>query len=108
MDPSTTASEMIGPIVAAAVLATAFIVLVVWAVVRGQRRKLSAGVEDMIGKTAVVRTALDPKGAVLAEGELWTAVTEGTKIEAGEEVTITRVEGLRLWVTRRPEKKEEL
>jgi membrane-bound serine protease (ClpP class) len=106
MDPSTTASEMIGPIIAAAVLATAFVVLVVWAVLRDQRRKLTAGVEDMIGKTAVVRTTLDPKGAVLAEGELWTAVTEGTRIEAGEEVTITKVEGLRLWVTRKHEEKE--
>lgn len=108
MDPSTTASEMTGPIVVAAVLAIALITLVVWAAVRDRRRKLSAGAEDMIGKTAVVRTALDPKGTVLAEGELWTAITEGTRIEAGEEVTITRVEGLRLWVTRRPEQKEEL
>jgi membrane-bound serine protease (ClpP class) len=75
--------------------------------VKGQRRKLSAGVEDMIGKDAVVQTTLDPKGTVLAEGELWTAIAEDSKIEPREEVTITKVEGLKLWVTKKSKEKEE-
>ena len=94
--------EMTGPIIIAIVLAVAFIVFVIYAIVRGQRLKLSAGVENMIGKEAVVQTTLKPKGTVLAEGELWTAIAEDSTIEPGEEVMITRVEGLKLWVTRKP------
>jgi len=94
--------EMTGPIIIAIVLAVAFIIFIIYAIVKGQRLKLSAGVEDMIGKEAVVQTTLDPKGTVLAEGELWTAIAEDSKIEAGEEVTITKIEGLKLWVTRKP------
>jgi membrane-bound ClpP family serine protease len=94
--------EMTGPIVLAIVLAIAFIIFVIYAIVRGQRLKLSAGVENMIGREAVVQTALTPKGTVLAEGELWTAIAEDSTIEPGEEVMITRVEGLKLWVTRKP------
>jgi len=99
--------EMTGPIIIAIVLAVAFIIFVIYAIVKGQKRKLSAGIEDMIGKEAVVQTSLDPKGTVLAEGELWTAIAEDSKIEAGEEVTITKVEGLKLWVTKKSKEKEE-
>ncbi len=94
--------EMTGPIIFAIVLAVAFIVFVIYAIVRGQRLKLSAGVENMIGREAVVQTTLNPKGTVLAEGELWTAIAEDSTIESGEEVIITRIEGLKLWVTRKP------
>jgi membrane-bound serine protease (ClpP class) len=99
--------EMTGPIIIAIVLAVAFIIFIIYAIVKGQKLKLSAGVEDMIGKEAVVQKTLDPKGTVLAEGELWTAIAEDSKIEAGEEVTITKVEGLKLWVTKKSKEKEE-
>jgi len=94
--------EMTGPIILAIVLAIAFIVFIIYAIVKGQRLKLSAGVENMIGKEAVVQTTLNPKGTVLAEGELWTAIAEDSTIESGEEVIITKVEGLKLWVIRKP------
>jgi membrane-bound serine protease (ClpP class) len=99
--------EMTGPIIIAIVLAVAFIIFIIYAIVKGQRLKLSAGIEDMIGKEAVVQTTLDPKGTVLAEGELWTAIAEDSKIEPGEEVTITKVEGLKLWVIKKSKEKEE-
>jgi len=99
--------EITGPIIIAIVFAVAFLIFVIYAIVKGQRRKLAAGVEEMIGKEAVVQTTLKPKGTVLAEGELWTALAEGSKIEAGEEVIITKVEGLKLWVTKKSKEKEE-
>jgi len=107
MELSIPTIEMTPPIVISIVLAVAFTVFVIYAIVKGQRRKLSTGVEEMIGKEAVVRTALNPKGTVLAEGELWTAIAEGSKIEPGEEVIITKVQGLKLWVTKKSEEKEE-
>ena len=99
--------EITGPIIVAIVLAAAFVGFVVYAIVEGQKRKLSAGVEEMIGKEAVVRTTLSPKGTVLAEGELWTAIAEDSTIEAGEEGIITKTAGLTLWVTRKSEEKEQ-
>jgi len=100
--------EITGPLIIAIVFAVAFIIFIIYAIIKGQRRKLSAGVEEMIGKEAVVRTTLKPKGTVLAEGELWTAIAEGSTIETGEEVIITRAEGLKLWVTRKSKEKEKL
>jgi len=99
--------EMTGPIIVAIIFAVAFIIFAIYAIVKGQRRKLSAGIEEMIGKEAVVRTTLNPKGTVLAEGELWTAIAENSTIESGEEVIITRTEGLKLWVTRKSKEKEK-
>ena len=99
--------EMTGPIIVAIVFAVAFIIFVIYAIVQGQKRKLSAGVEEMIGKKAVVRTTLKPKGTVLAEGELWTAIAEDSTIEPGEEVIITKIAGLTLWVTGKSKEKEQ-
>jgi membrane-bound serine protease (ClpP class) len=98
---------MTGPIIIAIVFAAAFVIFVIYAIVQGQRRKISAGVEDMIGKEAVAQTPLNPKGKVLAEGELWTAIAQDSTIEPGEEVIITKTEGLKLWVTKKSKEREE-
>ena len=74
--------------------------VVLWSV-QAHRRKISAGKEDLIGKTAVALTALNPKGMVLVEGEHWAAVIDKGQAEPEEEVIITAVEGLKLFVTRK-------
>jgi len=93
--------EMTGPIIAVIILAVAFIVVVIFAIIKGQRRKLSAGIEDMIGKTAKTHTVLNPSGTVVAEGELWNATTNDSLIEADTEVVINGVHGLTLQVTKK-------
>jgi membrane-bound serine protease (ClpP class) len=80
---------------------TAFAIFVIGAIVRGQRRRKATGAEGMIGKTAIARTPIDPTGTVRAEGELWAASSEGGKVVPGEQVIITKVEGLRLWVAKK-------
>ena len=80
---------------------TAFAVFVIGAIIRGQRRRKATGAEGMIGEIAIAKTALDPTGTVLAEGELWTAASEGDRVAAGEEVIINKVEGLKLWVAKK-------
>ncbi|MFB0556506.1 MAG: NfeD family protein [Dehalococcoidia bacterium] len=99
--------EITGPIIVVIIFAVAFVIFVIFAIVKGQRRKLTAGVENMVGKVAVTQTELNPTGTVLAEGELWTAIAEGSKIKADEEVIITKVAGLKLWVTKKSKEKEE-
>ena len=89
-------------LIAGVTIATAaFCIFVIGAIIRGQRRRKATGTEGMIGKIAIAKTPLDPTGTVQSEGELWTAVTEGTKITPGEEVIINKVETLKLWVTKK-------
>ena len=96
---------MSGPIIIAIVFGVAFGIFVIFAIIEGQGRKPAAGVEEMVGKTAVAQTALNPRGTVRAEGEIWEAIAEEEGIEPGEEVIITKVEGLKLWVVRKTEGK---
>ena len=75
-------------------------ITIIWGI-RAHRLKVDAGAEELIGRTAEVRTALTPKGSVFIEGELWTAISETGTIEVGEEIVITSVDGLILYVTRK-------
>ena len=83
------------------ILIVIFLVFVVIWVVRAHQRKVAAGAEELVGRTAVVELALHPKGVVLIEGEHWTAVIDKGRAEPEEEVLITRVEGLKLIVTKK-------
>jgi membrane-bound serine protease (ClpP class) len=93
-----------GLIAGVAIAVACFLIFVIGAIIRGQRRRKATGAEGMIDGVAVAKTPLDPMGTVLAKGELWTAVTEGEKVERGEEVIITKVEGLKLWVIKKLKK----
>jgi membrane-bound serine protease (ClpP class) len=84
----------------AIILVICLVFVVIWSV-RAHQRRVAAGKEDMVGRTAVVDTVLEPKGTVLVEGERWTAISDKGRIEPEEEVTITKVEGLKLTVTRK-------
>jgi membrane-bound serine protease (ClpP class) len=87
-----------GYIVLAVIVAAAIIYFIVIWVLRTYRKQVSTGREDLIGKTAAVEVALAPKGIVLVEGERWTAVIDKGRAEPEEEVTITKVDGLKLFV----------
>ncbi len=88
-------------IAAVAIVVAAFIVFVIGAVIRGQKRQAATGIEGLKGKVAVAQTKLGPKGFVLVEGERWSATSEKGTVEPGEEVTILDVEGLKLIVSKK-------
>jgi membrane-bound serine protease (ClpP class) len=88
-------------IVIVAVLFAAFIAFVVNRVVVAHRRQATTGREELLGKTAVVRTALSPEGTVLFEGEIWTAILDQGRAEPREEVIIKRFDGLKLYVSKK-------
>jgi len=90
-----------GLIAGLGVTVAAFFVFVAVSVVRSHRRRQPTGREAMVGIVAVARTSLDPAGTVLAHGELWQATMDEGMVEPGEEVTITKVDGLKLKVTRK-------
>jgi membrane protein implicated in regulation of membrane protease activity len=66
-----------------------------------QRRRASVGAEALVGRRAVAVTALDPRGQVRLDGELWSAVSE-EPLDHGREVVVRRVEGLTLVVESPP------
>jgi membrane-bound serine protease (ClpP class) len=89
-------------VVAVVVIAvTAVFVFFIGAIIRSQRRRPATGKEGLVGKVALAHTMLDPTGMVYVEGELWTATSEAGRIEVGEEVVITKVEGLKLRVAKK-------
>ena len=65
------------------------------------RRQAKTGREELIGKTALVKVALNPSGTVFFKGERWEAISEEGQIKPGENVVITKVDGLTLYVTRK-------
>lgn len=88
-------------IVIVAVVMAVFMGLLVWAVVRGQSRKVTTGLEAMVGQVGNVKTALSPQGMVMVEGELWTAEIDSGTAQPGEEVVVQRVDNLKLYVTKK-------
>jgi len=74
---------------------------VVQRVIRAHRRQASTGREELVGKRAVVKVALEPEGTVFFKGERWTAISESGQVKPGEEVIITRVDGLTLYVVKK-------
>lgn len=83
------------------ILFAGFIAFIVWRIVDTYRHQVTAGREDLIGKTAEVKETLKPEGTVFYQGDLWTAVSSTGRIEIGEEVIISGVDGLKLIVTKK-------
>ena len=75
-------------------------IAIVWGI-RAHRNKIAAGREELVGRTASVEVALEPKGIVLVDGERWTAIIDNGRAEPEEEVIVSKVEGLKLTVTRK-------
>jgi membrane-bound serine protease (ClpP class) len=88
-------------IVVTAVVVVGMIAFAVNRIISTYRRQATTGKENFKGKKALVKQALNPQGFVLFEGELWTAESESGLIEPGEEVIVTNVEGLKLWVKKK-------
>ncbi|MEE8369975.1 MAG: nodulation protein NfeD [Dehalococcoidia bacterium] len=83
-----------------------FVLFVIVNIVRIRKMPAQVGKETIVGQEAVVRSALDPSGSVLMDGEFWTAETEDDPIQPGEHVVVTAIHGLILKV-KRPQKRSE-
>jgi len=87
------------------ILIAVFFAFAMQRVIKAHRRQASTGREELIGKTAVVKVALEPEGTVFLKGERWTAVSETGQVEPEETVIITRVDGLKLYVTKKQQRR---
>ncbi len=66
--------------------------------IRVRRMPPKMGKETMVGRVAVARSPLAPKGFVFMDGATWTAEAEEGKIDTGDKVVVTEIRGLRLKV----------
>jgi membrane-bound serine protease (ClpP class) len=92
------------------VTATLFILILVFAVTatilvfrrvaEAGRLKVATGHEELIGRVAKVRAALNPEGTVFIDGEIWSAQMLGGTAQPGEDVIVTGVTGLKLCVSK--------
>jgi membrane-bound serine protease (ClpP class) len=62
-----------------------------------RRYRVTTGAEGLIGATAEVIEACDPRGRVRLRGEIWHARC-ASRAEVGDRVTVTGVDGLTLEV----------
>lgn len=84
------------------ILSIGLVAFSIWRIIVSYRRQPATGKEDLKGKTAIVKQTLNPVGMVFYQGELWNAISNSGKIESGEEVVIEAVNGLNLYVVRKP------
>jgi membrane-bound serine protease (ClpP class) len=101
--PSPFLRISLGVILPAVGATAAFLLYVVGAGLRAQRGRAFAGREALVGRTALVRSPLAPRGQVLIEGEIWTAESP-EPAAPGDRVVVEQVEGLLLRV--RPQQTE--
>jgi len=79
----------------------AFLAASIYYGIRAHQSQALSGREELVGKSAEVITALAPKGEVFIQGELWKAILDEGQAQPGEEVLITKVDGLKLWATKK-------
>lgn len=102
-----TPGEGVSPflVVGMSALAGVLLAFVATKVVQARHRPVTTGggALALVGRRAVVRTRLQPRGQVYLHGELWQAeAADGDEIGPGSEVVVEGVEGLTLRVTPAP------
>ena len=67
-----------------------------------RRYRVRTGIEALIGSSAVVIEACDPRGRVRFRGEIWHAEC-GSGAMVGDQVVVEGIHGLTLYVERAPD-----
>jgi membrane-bound serine protease (ClpP class) len=83
------------------IVITGFLTFLVQRAISAHRKQAYTGREELIGKTAMVKVALNPEGMVFYKGERWTAISESGEVKVGEDVVIKKVDGLVLYVVKK-------
>jgi membrane-bound serine protease (ClpP class) len=88
-------------IAAVTIIISGGLAFIIHRAIRIHRKQATTGREGLLGKTAVVKVALNPSGTVFYKGERWSAVSESGEVKAGEEVIIDHMDGLTLYVKKK-------
>ena len=88
-----------GVIIPAVIVTAAFFLFMVGMGIRAQRTKNVTGSDSMVGETGEAMEEFENAGSVLVHGEIWRAESVGgKKIEKGQKVRVTGIEGFKLFV----------
>ncbi len=79
-------------------LSAAFFLFAISLGVKAQRKKVTTGLEGIIGKKALVITNLKPLGEVTVHGEIWTAESVDGNIQKGSSVQVIGTDNFKLIV----------
>ncbi|GGG52842.1 hypothetical protein GCM10011403_07530 [Pseudohongiella nitratireducens] len=101
IDTAEPAWQISRALIAATTVSTgALMALVLWSALKARKQPPASGVEHMIGQSAVALEDFQRQGAVQLQGERWQAVSN-QPVQRGEHITVTRVEGLTLYIAKK-------
>ena len=81
-----------------ALLLTDVVEIAIW--LKWRNKKSITGIDSMVGAEGRAMTPLDPDGQVKVRGQVWSAHAS-ERVEVGDDVTVTAVDGLKLEVAPR-------
>ncbi len=90
-------SISISLIISVVIITAAFFIFAFGMAFKTHRKKVTTGVEGMIGETGLAQTAINPHGTVKVHGEIWKAASS-QPIKKGERIRVASVDGLTLVV----------
>jgi membrane-bound serine protease (ClpP class) len=92
------ASVSLKVIIPAVITSALFFLTIVGFGLRAQRRKVSTGIDSLVGQIGQAITDLSPAGDVWINGERWQAISTEGFVTKGQKVNIIAVSGLKLSV----------
>ena len=85
-------------IISTVTVTSGFFLFVIGMGIKAQRRKPVTGMKALVAETAFALDELNPSGRVSIHGEIWNAVSISGMINTGEQVRVTEVKNLVLYV----------
>ena len=85
-------------IISTVAVTSGFFLFVIGMGIKAQRRKPVTGIKALVGEHAFTLDELNPSGRVSIHGEIWNAVSVSGMINIGEQVRVTSVKNLVLYV----------
>lgn len=82
-------------------ISAGFIIITITLALRMRHKQVTTGVEQMSGQIGTVLQAFSEQGQVQVGGEIWQARSDSA-LQAGDQVVITAVNGLTLFVEKEP------
>jgi membrane-bound serine protease (ClpP class) len=85
-------------IISTVAVTSCFFLFVIGMGIKAQRRKPVTGIKALVGEPALTLDELNPSGRVSIHGEIWNAVSISGMISTAEQVRVTEVKNLILYV----------
>ena len=88
-------------IILVVILTALFFLFAISFAIKAQRKKPVTGSEGLVGETGITFSSLKPNGEVKVHGEIWNAESIDGDIKRGEEIIVTKITNLKLFVKRK-------